>query len=942
MLFGPQSEAGPLVYDKSARAKGVGAEVVMTTKRRGKTGGPSSAYEATGKGRKNRTPKKRLEDTRCIYPAVWASLKYKSTESKKDRPAFLSASQSKQPVCVTGADGFVAAWIVAELLQRGYKVRATVPMRTDDLERLKELPKASKNLSIVETSLLTPELCDLAVEGCEYVIHTGTPASCTVRDPVSEAKDPGLHTISSRIHCIVPVMINFMKACVRAKVKKIILTSSIAALCDRVSPTTIVNDLCWNTESTLEKNPHFLGLKLAEEKAWQLVEQESMELVTICPGTLMGPSICGSSIPPGNQVVYDLITGAYAALVDLNWSVTDVRDCALAHVLAMEHPDARGRYICVNRTVWLRDIVETLRANGYSGRDLPLQVGLPNWVARLPAYAPQLGQVGCALYADHPSNAQPSPYLSDRIVDVMGLTFRDARGTVVETAGDLLKWKWIKPWAEDCEALECAICAVPFSFIRRKHHCRECGTIICADCSLSRAVVEGLAERARLCDQCVQTSIPALIELLPTPHARTAVVALESLMENPDNHELITRCHGIPLLLQALHSGDEDVSRPAAGTFLALSLDVASALQMVLEGAVLHMLEVDQTTDTWRQCLQALRNIWRQINRAEFRKMLHSVSRVSADAASGPLKANILLTFVHMMEPAEVAELLKEGLMDVLSYMLQSAEAYPRCAAAHAIMRLIPDAYNPDTTIVVPSFNVDNHEELLTLSALSDIQFLVKGHIAPINAHKIVLFVRNAYFKNMFGSTTTTKRVIEIDNCSYNVFSMLLRFLYTGKLTIDEGTAQELLRAASFYQVTALQKRIELFLADRIEIGNVVELLNLSNDCHAESLRQACIPFLMKNIHAVVKLPSFARHHDWVNQEILLELANILGPVWYAAYLEVIKHKAAKATTAPVVSVVIPPKATPPVPSPVLRPKVVSPAPRSRLLSDESIAEGIC
>ncbi|KDO27782.1 hypothetical protein SPRG_07381 [Saprolegnia parasitica CBS 223.65] len=935
MLFGPQGDG--LVYDKTVRAKGAGAEV-MSVKRRGKPSGPTSAFEATGKGRKTRTPKKRLEDTRCIYPSVWASLRFKTTDSKKNRPAFLNASQSKQPVCVTGADGFVAAWIVAELLQRGYKVRATVPVRTDDIERLKELPKAAKNLTIVETSLLTPELCDMAVEGCEYVIHTGTPASCTVRDPVSEAKEPAMHTVSSRIHCIVPVMTNFMKACVRARVKKMILTSSVAALCDSVSPTTIVNDLCWNTESSLEKNPHFFGFKLAEEKAWQLVEQETMELVTICPGTLMGPSVCGASIPPGNQVVYDLITGAYAALVDLNWAVTDVRDCAVAHILAMEHPDARGRYICVNQTVWLRDIVDTLRANGYSGRDLPLQVGLPNWVARLPAYAPQLGQVGASLYADHVSNAQPSPYLSDRIVDVLGLSFRDAKRTLIETAGDLLKWKWIKPWAEDCEALACAICDVPFSFIRRKHHCRECGTIICSDCSLSRAVVEGLSERARLCDQCVQTSIPALLELVAAnPNARAAVVALESLMENPDNHELITRCHGIPILIQALHVADEDVSFPAAGTFLALSLDVASALQMVLEGAVLHMLEVDQTTDTWRQCLQALRNIWRQINRAEFRKMLHSVSRVSIDAASGPLKANILLTFVHMMEPADVVDLLKEGLMDT----------YPRCAAAHAITRLIPDTYHPDTSIEIPPFHVDNHEELLTLAALSDIQFLVKGHIAPINAHKIVLFVRNAYFKNMFGSTTTTtKRVIEIDNCSYNVFSMLLRFIYTGKLTIDEGTAQDLLRAASFYQVTVLQKRIEAFLADRIDVSNVVELLSLSNDCHAESLRQACIPFLMKNIHAVVKLPSFAMHHDWASQEILLELANMLGPVWYESYTAVVQHKATKTVLTPPVVVPIPPTSAPmiqPV-SPARRPKAVSPtlAPRSRLLSDESLAEGIC
>jgi len=111
-----------------------------------------------------------------------------------------------------------------------------------------------------------------------------------------------------------------------------------------------------------------------------------------------------------------------------------------------------------------------------------------------------------------------------------------------------------------------------------------------------------------------------------------------------------------------------------------------------------------------------------------------------------------------MMEPSEVPLLLPEGLMGVFFSMLQSEDPYPRSAAAHAITRLIPADYNPNTTVTVPPYVVDDHEELLTISALSDLQFLVKGHIAPINAHKVVLFVRNAYFKNM---------VILIDICVY-------------------------------------------------------------------------------------------------------------------------------------------------------------------------------
>lgn len=104
-----------------------------------------------------------------------------------------------------------------------------------------------------------------------------------------------------------------------------VLTSSVAAMTDFLVPPTMINDTAWNRESNLERNPHFLSLKMAEEAAWQLVEQlpreVKFELVTINAGTLMGPVLCNSKkIPPGNQVVYDLIAGKYSALVDLSTS----------------------------------------------------------------------------------------------------------------------------------------------------------------------------------------------------------------------------------------------------------------------------------------------------------------------------------------------------------------------------------------------------------------------------------------------------------------------------------------------------------------------------------------------------------------------------------------------------------------------------------------------
>ncbi|GIQ79649.1 hypothetical protein KIPB_000321 [Kipferlia bialata] len=38
-------------------------------------------------------------------------------------------------------------------------------------------------------------------------------------------------------------------------------------------------------------------------------------------------------------------------------------------------------------------------------------------------------------------------------------------------------------WLEDQVDDICFICDLPFNFIKRRHHCRRCGRIVCADCS---------------------------------------------------------------------------------------------------------------------------------------------------------------------------------------------------------------------------------------------------------------------------------------------------------------------------------------------------------------------------------------------------------------------------------------------------------------------------
>lgn len=44
-------------------------------------------------------------------------------------------------------------------------------------------------------------------------------------------------------------------------------------------------------------------------------------------------------------------------------------------------------------------------------------------------------------------------------------------------------------WQPDGEVTECPICGINFSFWYRKHHCRKCGRVVCANCSPHRITI---------------------------------------------------------------------------------------------------------------------------------------------------------------------------------------------------------------------------------------------------------------------------------------------------------------------------------------------------------------------------------------------------------------------------------------------------------------------
>ncbi|KOM25843.1 hypothetical protein LR48_Vigan197s001200 [Vigna angularis] len=94
-------------------------------------------------------------------------------------------------VCVTGASGYIASWLVKFLLECGYTVKATV-RDTNDPEKVDHflsLDGANERLHLVKANLLEEGSFDSTIEGCHVVFHTASPFFNDAKDPQTELLD---------------------------------------------------------------------------------------------------------------------------------------------------------------------------------------------------------------------------------------------------------------------------------------------------------------------------------------------------------------------------------------------------------------------------------------------------------------------------------------------------------------------------------------------------------------------------------------------------------------------------------------------------------------------------------------------------------------------------------------------------------------------------------
>lgn len=338
-------------------------------------------------------------------------------------------------VLVTGGSGFIAAHCIAQLLDAGYRVRATVR----SLRREPDVRVMLKHAGCENEDKLSFTVADLtadagwpeAVAGCTYVLHVASPFP---------AKTP-----KHEDELIVPARegtLRVLRAARDASVRRVVLTSSFAAIgYGHLQQAAPFDETNWTNLNAQDLSAYVKSKTLAERAAWDFIAREGrdLELSVVNPVGVFGP-VLGPDYATSIVLVQRFLDGAIPACPRFSFGVVDVRDVADLHLRAMTNPAAKDeRFLAVaGDAISVLEAAKTLKARlGATAKRLPTRE-LPDWLIRILALIipdmkmiiPELGKTKNA------SNAKAR--------SLLGWTPRSSEDALVATAESLLRFGLVK------------------------------------------------------------------------------------------------------------------------------------------------------------------------------------------------------------------------------------------------------------------------------------------------------------------------------------------------------------------------------------------------------------------------------------------------------------------------------------------------------------------
>jgi len=282
-----------------------------------------------------------------------------------------------ETVLVTGGSGFIASYCIIALLNKGYKVRASLRSlnRVADVKQMLSVGGIHNfdNLSFVQADLSHERGWKEAAEGSSYIIHPASPTP----NPAAKHED----------EFIIPAVngvLFVLRAAKAAGVKRVVLTSAFGAIGIGTNKKSPYTEEDWS-DLTQDLPAYQKSKTLSEKAAWEYIagEGEGLELAVVNPVAVLGP-VLGADYSHSIQMIHGMLKGTIKGLPNIRFPYVDVRDVADLHLRAMIQPAANGqRFLATSgKAISMLDIAGIMRAGlGAQAARVPKRE-LPGWLIR--------------------------------------------------------------------------------------------------------------------------------------------------------------------------------------------------------------------------------------------------------------------------------------------------------------------------------------------------------------------------------------------------------------------------------------------------------------------------------------------------------------------------------------------------------------------------------
>ena len=334
-----------------------------------------------------------------------------------------------EKVLVTGATGFIGLHCIDQLLNQGYAVNGSLrsPERKNEIfNALKNKNTPTENLNLFIFNLTEDDGWDEGMQGCDYLLHVASPLSIEKHDDDFFVK---------------PAVAGVKRAFKFAKkhnIKKVVLTSSVAAILETDEDKEYFDETDWSDVESRQIGSYAKSKTLAEKAAWQFLKENGnpFELAVINPALVTGPTLTGD-LGESNKAIEMVVTGKMPVAIPMQFGYVDVRDVATAHILAIQNPSSSGeRFALSEKDLSYKKIAKLLKDNGF--KKAP-SIVVPVWLAKFLANFNKELKVAVPFMGKVRSVSK-----STKAKDVLGWNPRPAEESILDVANQINEMGLIK------------------------------------------------------------------------------------------------------------------------------------------------------------------------------------------------------------------------------------------------------------------------------------------------------------------------------------------------------------------------------------------------------------------------------------------------------------------------------------------------------------------